>query len=376
MGLRRITTDIQQEPFMFSIRANRSLLVMIAMLVISAASLAQVGISIIIGPPPLPVYEQPVCPGDGFIWTPGYWAYGEYGYYWIPGTWILAPTVGYLWTPPWWGWEGGRFFFHEGYWGPHVGFYGGINYGYGYFGHGFEGGRWDNGRFFYNRSVTNVNVTRITNVYNTTVVNNNRTTVNRVSYNGGEGGINARATAEEEAAARDSHLKPTSVQEHHAQAAFTNPELRDSVNHGRPTIAATPKAGAFNAAVPAKEAGGTYKPANDVPRPPNAAVHASDVRSVPRPTPPKTGNTQLDQKYQQQQDKLYAKQQQDHEQLQRQQEQDHQRLEQQHASDAQKQQMEQRHQQQTQQMEQRHTQEAQHLQERQQSSARGGPSRR
>ena len=39
--------------------------------------------------------------------------------------------------------------------GWHVGFYGGINYGYGYFGRGFEGGRWDNRYFFYNRSVSN-----------------------------------------------------------------------------------------------------------------------------------------------------------------------------------------------------------------------------
>ena len=27
-------------------------------------------------PPPLPVYEQPPCPVEGYIWTPGYWAWG------------------------------------------------------------------------------------------------------------------------------------------------------------------------------------------------------------------------------------------------------------------------------------------------------------
>ena len=80
--------------------------------------------------------------------------------------------------------------FYEGYWGPQIGFYGGINYGFGYFGEGYEGGRWDNGHFFYNRSVNNVNVTEIHNVYNTTVVKN--TNVNHVSYNGGNGGIAAR----------------------------------------------------------------------------------------------------------------------------------------------------------------------------------------
>src|SRR5271154_6952836 len=129
-----------------------------------------VGISVTIAPPELPVYEQPICPGDGYLWTPGYWAYGDDGYYWVPGTWVEAPEVGFLWTPAYWGWGGSAFIFHEGYWGPTIGFYGGINYGFGYFGHGFEGGRWDNGHFFYNRAVSNVNVTVIHNVYETRVV--------------------------------------------------------------------------------------------------------------------------------------------------------------------------------------------------------------
>ncbi|MGB0105593.1 MAG: hypothetical protein WBP51_15420, partial [Candidatus Sulfotelmatobacter sp.] len=116
-----------------------------------------------IGPPALPVYEQPLCPGDGYLWTPGYWAY-DYDasdYYWVPGTWVMAPETGFLWTPAYWGWGGDGFVFYDGYWGPHIGFYGGINYGFGYFGVGFEGGRWDNGHFFYNRSVNNVNMNEI-----------------------------------------------------------------------------------------------------------------------------------------------------------------------------------------------------------------------
>src|SRR5277367_3478020 len=175
----------------------RSLLFTLGVLVLSASSFAQVrvGVSIAIAPPELPVYEQPICPADGYIWTPGYWAYGDADYYWVPGTWIEAPEVGFLWTPGWWGWGDGGYFFHTGYWGPHIGFYGGIDYGFGYFGNGYEGGRWDNGHFFYNRSVTNVNVTNIHNVYNTTVINH--TTETRVSYNGGSGGIARRPTAEE-----------------------------------------------------------------------------------------------------------------------------------------------------------------------------------
>src|SRR5215472_18925874 len=63
----------------------------LAILAALAASSAQVLVSVSMGPPALPVYEQPYCPGEGYIWTPGYWAYGPDGYYWVPGTWVLAP---------------------------------------------------------------------------------------------------------------------------------------------------------------------------------------------------------------------------------------------------------------------------------------------
>src|ERR1700690_1714282 len=162
----------------------RSLLFSFILIALSAASFGQIGISVAFGPPALPVYEQPICPGDGYIWTPGYWAYADGDYYWVPGTWVEAPEVGFLWTPGYWGWGGSAFFFHEGYWGPHVGFYGGVSYGFGYFGNGYEGGRWDHDHFYYNRAVTNVNVTVIHNVYETRVTEVN----NRVSYNGGNGG--------------------------------------------------------------------------------------------------------------------------------------------------------------------------------------------
>jgi len=72
----------------------------LVVLAISAASYAQIGILITFAPPELPVYEQPPVPGDGYIWTPGYWAYGDNDYYWVPGTWVMAPERGLLWTPP------------------------------------------------------------------------------------------------------------------------------------------------------------------------------------------------------------------------------------------------------------------------------------
>ncbi len=357
-------------------RSIRAWLFAFVVLVMSSASFGQVRISVRFGPPALPVYEQPLCPGDGYLWTPGYWAWDDDDgdYYWVPGTWVLAPEVGYMWTPPYWGWEDNAFVFYDGYWGPHVGFYGGINYGFGYFGVGFGGGRWDNGHFFYNRSVTNVNVTNIHNVYNETVVN--RTTENRVSYNGGEGGVVARPTREEEAAARDRHIPPAAAQVQHMQAARGNRELRASENHGKPPVAATARPGEFSGheVVAAREAGGAYHPpanrggaeprAENGGRPANA-VHPNDLPAMERPAAPNTGNPNLDKKYQQQQEKLQQKQGQERQKLQQQQEKDHQKLAQQNANDARKQQLEQKHQQQTQQLQQRHVQQQQRLQQRQ-----------
>jgi hypothetical protein len=221
-------------------------------LIIPASSFAGVFVSVNIAPPVLPVYEQPACPGDGYIWTPGYWAYGPEGYYWVPGTWVTPPTVGVLWTPGYWGWGNGVYLWHAGYWGPHIGFYGGVNYGFGYFGNGYEGGYWRDRHFYYNRSVNNVTITNV-HIYNKTVINN--VTVNRISYNGGHGGINARPTHEQEMWGREHHFEPTHMQRGHERGAGNNRAFLASENHGRPAIAATSRPGEFHGprAVPAHE---------------------------------------------------------------------------------------------------------------------------
>ncbi len=115
------------------------LMALTMLLTVPAPSYAGIAISITVAPPVLPVVVQPPCPVEGYIWTPGYWAYGDDGYYWVPGVWVAPPTPGLLWTPGYWGFGGGLYVWHAGYWGPHVGFYGGVNYGFGYFGHGFVG---------------------------------------------------------------------------------------------------------------------------------------------------------------------------------------------------------------------------------------------
>ena len=216
-----------------------------------------IGVSVRIGPPPLPVYEQPPCPGPGYLWTPGYWAYDPVdGYFWVPGTWVVPPTLGLLWTPGYWGWGGSAFFWHAGYWGPHVGFYGGVNYGFGYPGVGFVGGEWRGRDFYYNRAVSNVHETHITNVYYRQV--NNYYTVNRVSYNGGPGGLSMRPGRDEIAAQHDRHYQPTSMQDHNATAAHNDRAQFANVNHGVPQIAAARKPAEFtgNSAVRATRAGG------------------------------------------------------------------------------------------------------------------------
>jgi hypothetical protein len=121
--------------------------------------------SVNVAPPAIPVYAQPICPGPGFLWTPGYWAYGPRGYYWSAGAWVRPPAPGMLWTPAYWGWEGGHYRFHTGYWGPHVGYYGGVRYGYGYPGTGFEGGEWRGHDFFYNSAAWHVDQVHMRNVY-------------------------------------------------------------------------------------------------------------------------------------------------------------------------------------------------------------------
>src|SRR5262245_50665474 len=198
-----------------------------------ASSYAQVGFSVNFAPPPLPVFEQPACPVAGYIWTPGYWGWGEGDYYWVPGVWVPPPSIGLLWTPAWWGWNNGAYVFNQGYWGPTVGFYGGVNYGYGYTGNGYWGGRWNGNTFNYNTAVTRVN----TNVIHNTYVNNsvtNNMNVNRASFNG-PNGVNAQETAAQKAAgANAKKVGPTSQQLERQQAAGKDNNLKASVSKGNP----------------------------------------------------------------------------------------------------------------------------------------------
>ncbi len=203
-----------------------------------------------------------------------------------------------LWTPGYWGWGGGFYTWHAGYWGPHIGFYGGINYGFGYGGVGFGGGEWRGGAFFYNTAVMHVDTAHVTNVYvNRTVVVNNES---HVAFNGGEGGVAARATAAEESAAREPHQAALSTQTQHEHAASQNRALFASENHGAPKVAATARPGEFSGhnVVAAKAAGAAYHAPAISPKearaPASAANHSStpgDSHAASKPfTPPNKDN--------------------------------------------------------------------------------------
>ena len=136
---------------------------------IAAPQVANAAVSFVmsvnVAPPAIPVYAQPICPGPGYLWTPGYWAYGPRGYVWTAGAWMRPPAPGMLWTPAYWGSEGGHYRFHAGYWGRHVGYYGGVRYGYGYPGTGFEGGEWRGRDFFYNSAASHVDEVHMRDIY-------------------------------------------------------------------------------------------------------------------------------------------------------------------------------------------------------------------
>jgi hypothetical protein len=197
-------------------------------------------------------------------------------YYWVPGTWVEPPVSGMLWTPGYWGWnDQGSYVWNAGYWGPEVGFYGGIDYGYGYGGSGYRGGYWHGGAFFYNRSVANFGQVNIVNVYSAPA---SHWGGSHVSFNGGQGGIRAQPSAHDRLAMSQHHVEFTAQQRDHRDHAQGMRELHASQNGGRPQILTTQRAADFahpgpglhNHQEPRANGGGTPPPAHAAP-----AMHAA-----------------------------------------------------------------------------------------------------
>jgi hypothetical protein len=200
-------------------------------------------------PPPLPYYEQPEPPDPDYIWTPGYWAWSGYGYYWVPGAWVEPPYVGALWTPGYWAFYSGAYRFHHGFWGLHIGFYGGINYGYGYTGYGYYGGYWRNNHFFYNRAVNHIDPRRINRVYDYRV--REASFAGRPSFNGPRG-ISVRPRPAEVVVLRERRFAPLPAQLELRQQSMQNRQQFFSQNHGRPAMTVTARPVISNHQVPAQ----------------------------------------------------------------------------------------------------------------------------
>jgi hypothetical protein len=248
-------------------------------------------------PPPLPQYSQPPCPGENYIWTPGYWSYSDAGYYWVPGAWVLPPYVGALWTPAYWDFYDGHYLWHRGYWARHIGYYGGINYGFGYTGLGYYGGYWNGNVFLYNRAVNNVSRDRVR-IYDHSIVN--YTPSNRVSYHGGPGGVARQPVAAELAVRQESHTAPVPAQMEHVRNAAADRAQFAAGTHGRPATAAVARPLAAPNRAPAalpenRQAGEARRGeplVNDKPTPfkrtPSEAARPqrAQVRPVPQAAPP------------------------------------------------------------------------------------------
>ena len=206
---------------------------------------SQITVAIDIAPPPLPLYAQPPVPGEGYIWTPGYWVWSasDADYYWVPGTWVLAPNDGDLWTPGYWAFEGAGYFWHGGYWGRSVGYYGGLNYGHGYTGSGYQGGRWDHGAFRYNRAASNVGHVDVHNAYSTPVLN--RGSTSHASFHRGASDVRGLGTPVPGREVPAQSAGPTEEKQRHEHAALAAPTQRASISHGVPPVAATPRPSAF-----------------------------------------------------------------------------------------------------------------------------------
>lgn len=247
-----------------------------------------VAVSVNLAPPPLPAYEQPPSPEDGYIWTPGYWAWdGDYqDYYWVPGTWVLPPQEGLLWTPAYWAFQNGGYGFVPGYWGDTVGYYGGIDYGYGYDGEGYYGGRWQDHRFYYNSRANNVAAIRGGNVYAGAPAR--RATGRQVSYNGGPGGVTVRATPQQQAQFRQPHTAATAVQTQHVRMASSRPDLRSQTNHGAPVVAATSHPAEFDGPGAVRAVNAPFAHQQPAPRAPPAPARVIEpvqrqAADAPRP---------------------------------------------------------------------------------------------
>jgi hypothetical protein len=74
----------------------------IALLAFTAPAIAQIHVYIGGAPPPLRYEVRPAMPGEGYVWTEGYWGDRGGRYVWMPGVWVRPPYAGASWSHPHW----------------------------------------------------------------------------------------------------------------------------------------------------------------------------------------------------------------------------------------------------------------------------------
>jgi hypothetical protein len=148
--------------------------------------------------------------------------------------------------------------FHPGYWGYHVGYYGGVNYGFGYMGIGFVGGMWRGRDFVYNTAVMHVDERFVHTTYvDRTIVERNTIANDRhVAFSGGPGGIRHDPVPEERIAENEHHMGATSFQHTHETTAQSDRGSYFRNNGGHPsTLAVQRPLGMQNHATPGASGG-------------------------------------------------------------------------------------------------------------------------
>ena len=139
---------------------------------------------------------------------------------------------GYLWTPGYWGWDDGVYCGMPAIGARDVGFYGGVNYGFGYTGDRLRRRLLGSRRFFYNRAVNHIRQRphhqRLQQDRRQQHHRQSRELQRRQRRHPG-----AARRRQELAAQREPHLQPVSAQLQHEQAARSNP----AAARQRPTTA-------------------------------------------------------------------------------------------------------------------------------------------
>jgi len=74
------------------------------------------GVVVVAPPPPRPELHRTPCPGIGFVWIDGYWAWQGGRHVWIGGRWDRPPHGHHRWVAPRWEHRRGGYFFIDGCW--------------------------------------------------------------------------------------------------------------------------------------------------------------------------------------------------------------------------------------------------------------------